>query len=107
MKLEELLALHKSICDKLVEKFSKKQDLEFEFWVADEVGEVACFILENYFSLNEMIFDLETNQPKGLIVQWQNENTEYNMLKPDNERMSISYQSYAKGFRFKDLDKKK
>lgn len=90
------------VCNKIVKIFCKKQDIDFDFWVADQVGEVAIFMNEYSFTMAEIILDLESKQPKGFILEWQRDFLEFNMSR--KERLDINYASYIKGLRFKDLD---
>ena len=53
-----------------IDLFSKKQDLDFEFWVAEEVGEIACFGDHYYFKFSDIKVDLERNVPKHSIIDW-------------------------------------
>ena len=63
-------------CDDIVSEFCKKQDIEFYGWIADEVGGVAGFAHDYFFNVCDLILDLKTNQPKGLILEWQNDSTD-------------------------------
>ena len=85
----ELLSKLDVIYNPILKGFEKKQDLTFEFWVGDEIGGVACF--DTYiFGLDDIIFDLKTNQPKDLIKEW------FDCLSSEN---NINYQCYSKGLR--------
>ena len=46
--------------------------------------------------VNAFILDLKSNQPKGLITDWQDDNVEH-------EQNFINYYSYTKGLRHKDV----
>lgn len=89
--------LEKSVND-IVKAFEKKQELYFEFFVSDDVTGVACFSNEYYIHLSDVCHDIFTEQPKGLIVQWQDESIE-------NENETINYQSYCMGLRFDMVEK--
>lgn len=68
--------------------FAKKQGLQFEFWVADEVCGTACFG-DWFFNLDDMRYDLDKGLPKGMVIDW-------------HERVTGSYinlPSWAKGLR--------
>jgi hypothetical protein len=58
-------------CTEIITKFCEKQGLEFDFWVADEVGNTASFALQYTFTLTEIVHDLRTKQKKGLILKQQ------------------------------------
>jgi len=84
---------YNAIVQEYIDKFSKKQGLELEHWVADRVGEIACFGCVFFFNFSDIVFDINTKQPKGQIIDWL-----YYLL--DNEGQSLNYSSYCKGFRF-------
>ena len=86
----------------LVEMFCKKQDVEVEHIVKDDVAGIYC-IGDNFFSLSDIYFDMVNNKPKGLIFEWQNHVTEWNL--EHNSNCSINYDSYCMGARFKTLSK--
>lgn len=96
--MKKLIKQYEDICNKIVNEFSRKQDIEFDGWVAGYVGGIACFIGQYYFSLDDLILDLKTNQEKWFILQWHDDEMgagSYN----------INYNSYIKGLRHKDLKK--
>lgn len=80
-----------------IRKFEKKQDMNFEFAVCDDLMDVICFGCVYHFSINDIIFDIDTSQPKGLITEWLEGCLE-------NNGKSINYQSYSKGLRFADVE---
>lgn len=98
MKKEILKQNFEKACADYIEYFCKKQDIDFYFWVADEIGGVACFG-DYFFNITDIILDIETEQPAAFILDWQNESTDYG-LRNDN-KLYINYSSYIKGARFK------
>ena len=82
----------------LVEMFCKKQDVEVEHIVKDDVTGIYC-IGDNFFSLSDIYFDMKENKPKGLIFEWQDYVTDYRVRKVSTG--FINYQSYCMGARFK------
>lgn len=103
MENNELAALYKIICNEYVRKFAKKQGLRFEYWIADNVGETACFNADCSFNFSDIVYDIDTRQPKGLIIKWQNESIEhYVKYKETYDYANINYYSYSKGLRFKE-----
>ncbi len=78
-------------CGKYVDMFCKKQETNFEFWVSDEIGSIAN-IGDSFFHLSDIIYDLRSNQPKGLIFEWQQ-----NCL--ENQETMVNYYAYTKGVR--------
>jgi hypothetical protein len=94
--IKALKELYESACNGYVELFSKKQGIEFDGWVGDEVGGIASFIHQYFFDISEIVYDINTNQPKGLIIEWQQDMIE-------NGNVEINYYSYSKGLRLKDV----
>ena len=87
----------------LVEMFCKKQDAEVEFIVVDDITGVYS-IGDNFFSLSDIYYDLKENKPKGLIFEWQDHVSEYNLTIGFNdvtERCFLNYNSYCMGARLK------
>lgn len=91
MKLAELKKQYAFICNEWVAKFCNKQGFEFEGWVGDVVGS-GVFCSDIWFSLQDIILDIETKQPKGAILEWHDGNLE-------NPEKAINYSSYVKGLR--------
>lgn len=83
----------KKALEKYIKEFSKKHDLTFEFAVNDNLLDVISFGSVYFFSIDDIVFDIDTNQTKGLIVQWLEESLE-------SKNQEINYRSYAKGLRF-------
>ena len=84
------------ILTKYIEEFEKKHDLNFEFAVDDDLMNVLSFGCVFYFDIKDIIFDIENNLPKDLIIDWLYDNLE-------NEGNYINLQSYYKGLRHIDL----
>lgn len=83
MQLDETIS-------EIVKKFEKKQELNFDFAVGDDLLDILDFNGIYYFTLQDVVHDLVTDQPKGLITEWQ----EYTV---DNG--FINYKSYCMGAR--------
>jgi hypothetical protein len=102
IKLQELKNQYDFACNEYLQKFCNKQQIESDGWVGDEVGGIASFCCEYFFSISDIVFDINSKQPKGLILQWQNDGVEYNMCGDKNE--SINYKSYTMGLRYEQLE---
>ena len=94
----KLIEKYEKICNKIIIEFAEKQGLEFDYWIVNTVGEVAC-LGGYYFDFKDVCFDLKTNQLKGLIMEWHDETIENYFKK---KRKEITYQNYCKGFRYKN-----
>lgn len=86
----------------LVEMFCKKQETEIEHIVGDDISGIYA-IGNNFFSLSDIYFDMKGNKPKGLIFEWQDYVSDWNL--DNNLKDFINYQSYCMGARFKTLSK--
>jgi len=91
IKLTDLREKYDFVCNEYVKKFCKKQEMEFEGWVGDTVGEIAC-CNDFFFSFSDIVLDINSSQRKGLIIDWYYENLE-------TPNKSINYYSYTKGLR--------
>jgi hypothetical protein len=100
-KIKKLKAKYEATCMEWVQLFCEKQDLEFDGWVGNEVGGIAGFASQYFFNLSDIIFDLNSNQFKGLILRWQNDAVDFNMFKETPKY--INYKSYTMGLRYDQL----
>ena len=96
MKSNKLQKQYQSICNQYIEEFCEKQEVSFEGWVADQVGGIAVCSFDFYFSFQDIVLDINSDQPKGAIIDWYHQNIE-------NPEKSINYYSYSKGLRISDL----
>lgn len=82
--------LNKAIHD-YIELFEKKHELEFEYWVADRVGEVAVF---GYYFLGfcDIRIDLEQDIEKSIFFEWYS----YALDLAMEGKPVINYESYLK-----------
>lgn len=95
MTKAELLKQWEYTCNELVKMFCKKQDMQFLGWVGNKVGGIAeCN--DFYFNIDDIVLDLNSNQRKGIIINWYYDNLEF-------ENKHINYYSYTKGLRVKDI----
>ena len=82
---------YERICNAYIEEFTAKQGYEFDYWVGNEVGGIASFIEQYYFSMADIAYDLHNECKEGLIFEWQ----DY-CIDNDNQ---WSYRQYVLGFR--------
>lgn len=83
----------------LIDEFCKKQEIEFDYFIKDNPAELASFNLEIFFNINDIYYDLQTNQPKGLIIEWY-----WDRIEKDH---NINYYSYTMGKRAEKFNKEK
>jgi len=87
---------YKEIVTKYIDIFCEKQEVCFEYWIANQIGGIACFGDVLIFNFTDIVYDINTNQPKHLIIDWIYESV-------DNPHKSINYYSYSKGLRHKQI----
>ncbi len=95
--MKDLKQQFENIVDQYITIFCQKQEIDKKdlYWIGGEIGDVVE-ISDCYFNFSDIKKDIDTNQPKGLIFDWHNENDYI------NDKI-INYQSYIKGLRVKDL----
>lgn len=94
-KIEVLKQNYERACDDYVVAFCVKQEMGFEFWVGDDIGGIAM-IGDYFFNMHDMVWDVNSEQPAGLILSWYEECIEH-------PKKAINYFSYTKGLRAKDI----
>jgi len=104
LTLEQLKRKYESSCNEYVRRFCKKQVMNFEGWVGDDIGGIAC-CNDFFFNLNDIILDINTKQAKGSIIDWYYENLEH-VHKDSFTYTAINYYSYTKGLRVFNTIKK-
>jgi hypothetical protein len=87
-------------CNEYIKRFCKKQELDFEYWVGDNIGGVASFGDVYFFNFTDIVWDINSNQPKGLILDW----LEDCLDQQKTVIGIINYFSYSKGLRFTNLN---
>ncbi|MCB0515192.1 MAG: hypothetical protein KDD49_03905 [Bacteroidetes bacterium] len=102
IKLKELNNQYELVCNEIVKRFCAKQKIEFDYWIGDKVGVIALFASQYFIALDDIIFDLNSNQPNGLILDWQNDSVDYNTR--SESKKYISYPSYANGERYEQIN---
>jgi hypothetical protein len=86
---------YESVCNEYIKQFCQKHDIDFDGWVANIVGSVCCFD-SYFFNFMDIVWDINSKQPTGLIFQWHEDTYE-------NTDKAINYYSYTKGLRYNDL----
>jgi hypothetical protein len=100
MTIEQLKSLYEIACMQYIEMFEKKQGMRFEYWVGNLVGEVAM-VGDYTLNFSDIVYDINSNQPKRKILKWQNESIDRVMV----GKQTMNYYSYSKGLTYKKLDK--
>ena len=73
LKTKELKEQYEKYCNEYVKKFCHKQGFDFNnfYWVTKRVGGVLC-IGCYYLYFLDILWDINSKQPKELILQWYN-----------------------------------
>ena len=102
--MEKIIKTYENSCHNLIDIFCNKQEIDFDGWIGDEIGGMASFNCEYFFSFSDIVLDFNTKQPKGQILNWSNEDLELNMFRKNHQH--INYKSYTMGLRHNQLNKK-
>ncbi len=87
-----------------IRKFEEKHDVELQYAVDDDIMGVLDFGDVYVFNATDVVYDIDHDLPKGLILQWAEDSADD---KKNPARQTINLQSYAMGLRFEDLKKNK
>lgn len=102
--MKKLIKQYELICEKLVAEYCKKNDVEAEFWVADDIGGSVAISDSTIINIEDIIFDLKNNVPKNTYYHYQEHILEcYNKDKDLYNNFKINYKSYCKGLRFDSI----
>jgi hypothetical protein len=88
---------YEKICNEYIQLFVEKHGYEFDGWIGNEVGGIASFIDQYFFSFGDIIFDINNNCEVGLIFHWQDDTIDH------KDECMINYYSYSKGLRYEHL----
>ncbi len=100
-KTLELIESYSKVCNEIIQEFAKKQGMDFDYWVGDEIGGVAA-LADCFFDFADIIHDLKTSQKKWFIVKWQEDSVEAHFKGISD---TINYKSYCMGARYDLLTK--
>ena len=84
--------------------FEEKHDLDLQYIVNDDIMGVLDFGDVYCFHIADVVYDIDHDLPKGLILQWAEDSADD---KKNPTRQTINLHSYAMGLRFEDLKKNK
>ena len=87
-----------------IRKFEEKHDVKLQYAVDDDIMGVLDFGYVYFFNATDVVYDMDHNLPKGLILQWAEDSVDDSK---NPARQTINLQSYAMGLRFEDLKKNK
>ena len=93
--MNQLQQQYQAACNAYIAAFCKKQKIDFDYWIGDEVGGLASFAETYFFTMSDIVLDVDTKQRKGKILKWQ----DYNM----EAEQQINYKSYTMGLRVRNI----
>lgn len=85
------------VVNEYIKKFAKKHEIEFDYWIGGDTGEIASFSEYYVFSCYEIRYDIDNDVPKPILFNW------YNLRMTDNNGYEISYKNYVLGLRPKHI----
>jgi hypothetical protein len=91
-------ALDKAIMG-YIRKFEKAHGVEFDWAANDDLTGTLCFG-DHYFSMSDIVYDVDNKLPIMLIFEWQDACLNAHFLSDEKQ---INLQSYAKGLRYESI----
>ena len=86
--MKNLQKQYEKVCKQYVDEFCKKQNLEFDYWVCDLVGDVSSYNSTYFFNFSDIVWDINSNQEAGRIKEWYWESL-------DDTEKALSYYSWT------------
>lgn len=80
-----------------IKEFEAKHELAFDSAVGNDLMGVLDFGCTEFFSMSDIVEDIDNNYPKGLILQWHEDTIEHHPK-------YINLRSYATGLRYEKLN---
>lgn len=84
--------------------FEEKHELDLQYMINDDIMGVLDFGDMYVFNMTDVVYDIDHDLPKGLILQWAEDSVDDSK---NPTRQTINLHSYAQGLRFEDLQKNK
>ena len=91
--------LEKSIMDYIV-KFGIKHKVFFDFAVNDDIVDGPYCFNDIFFSLSDIVYDIDIKLPGSMIFEWHETCEEYNLNKHPNDMIWINLFSWHMGLRY-------
>jgi len=80
-------------------QFARKHGIVFDKWVNSIVK-----FDKYYFSIEDIMYDLDSLAKRYLILQWQDDLLAYNEKRMQKDYKYVNFRSYCMGFRYSDLE---
>ena len=91
----KLKADYNRACNALLEEFCRKHEFEYEtYWVAGDVGTIACLQDYYYVDMQTIIADLEMDAPEEEFDKWYEYCLELGLL---GDRQTPNFKSWLRG----------
>jgi len=90
-ELEQLENNFDKIIDEYTYLFCKKYNLQFDFWVADDKGTIACFDTFYYINFDDIKYDINKKQDQFLSY--------YEYCENRNFKNCLNYKTYCRLFK--------
>lgn len=87
-----------------IQMFEDKHEVDMQYSVDDELIGELCFGDAYFFHIADVVYDIDHDLPKGLILQWAEDSVDDSK---NPTRQTINLHSYAKGLRYEDLEENK
>lgn len=82
-----------TICNRYIKAFEQKHDYYFDYWVADQVGTIACF--GDYFIDFEQIrYDIDNDVPRGKFIEFYDAQLDWAMIRNEVETLIDQLKEY-------------
>lgn len=91
--MSEIKKRYDRIVHSYVMMFCKKQETELDFWVDRDTFTVGQFG-DHFYSISDIITDIEEQAPAGLIYEWQDE-----QIEKDDLGYRESYMKYLHNYK--------
>ena len=83
-----------------IRKFEKKHDVKLQYAVDDELIGELCFGDAYFFHIADVVYDIDHNLPKEMILDWYNDTIDY-YKNPVKEKVSL--ETYHKRSQIKKM----
>lgn len=94
MTHKQRVAAYRKVVGDYMDQFCKKNDMSLEFWVADDVGGVAC-VSDHFLNFQDIRLAVDRDLPAGMVAEWY----ETMSFAYHPEGMHINLASWAAGIR--------
>ena len=91
---KNLKSRFEKVCNDYAKAFCEKQDVEIEYWVADDPSGI-CEIADLFINFNDMRLDIDENIPVGLIFEYYSEQLDFFVESYDKNIEGASFPNFG------------